>query len=158
MKRLRYETEFGEGWIVYHGARLETVTLPGGPAPAAGEEEFPPPAVADIADALESFFAGEGEWAGRPELADAAGRTQFERDVYRTVAAIPAGETRSYGEVAAAAGRPGAARAVGAAMARNPFPPLIPCHRVVAADGRLGGYGGGLALKKALLRIEGWRA
>jgi len=60
----------------------------------------------------------------------------------------------AYGEVAAAAGRPGAARAVGRVMATNPVPPFVPCHRVVAADGGLGGYGGGLDLKSRLLERE----
>jgi methylated-DNA-[protein]-cysteine S-methyltransferase len=60
----------------------------------------------------------------------------------------------SYGEVAAAAGRPKAARAVGTAMARNPFPPIIPCHRVVASNGGLGGYAGGLDMKRQMLTME----
>ncbi len=81
------------------------------------------------------------------------GRTPFTRSVYQEVAAIPAGAMRSYREVAARCGVPGAARAVGNAMARNPLPLVIPCHRVVAAAG-LGGYGGGLELKADLLRRE----
>ena len=68
---------------------------------------------------------------------------------------IPYGEVRTYGWVAARAGRPRAARAVGQAMSRNTMPLLIPCHRVVAARGLLGGFGGGLVLKRALLQLEG---
>ena len=67
---------------------------------------------------------------------------------------IPRGQTCSYAELAARAGRPGAARAVGQAMARNPWPIIVPCHRVVASDGGLGGYGGGLDMKERLLRLE----
>lgn len=70
---------------------------------------------------------------------------------------IPTGETRSYGWLARKVGRPRAARAVGRAMATNPLPIVVPCHRVVASDGSLRGYGGGLAMKAALLRLEGAR-
>ncbi len=74
--------------------------------------------------------------------------------VLERVAAIPYGHTLTYGAIARAIGKPGAARAVGAANARNPLPLLIPCHRVVASNG-LGGYGGGLAMKRRLLELEG---
>jgi methylated-DNA-[protein]-cysteine S-methyltransferase len=80
--------------------------------------------------------------------------TPFQRRVLLVVAALPRGHTASYGEIAARAGSPGAARAVGQAMARNPLPLIIPCHRVVAADGSLGGFGGGRALKRKLLAHE----
>jgi methylated-DNA-[protein]-cysteine S-methyltransferase len=74
--------------------------------------------------------------------------------VYRVVAAIPSGKTMTYGEVAGAAGNPKAARAVGQAMAKNRFAPIIPCHRVVPASGGVGSYGGGSELKKAMLDME----
>lgn len=80
--------------------------------------------------------------------------TEFERRVWDAVAAIPYGSTASYGEVARRVGRPRAYRAVGAANGRNPIPIVIPCHRVVASDGGLGGYGGGLPLKRRLLTLE----
>lgn len=81
----------------------------------------------------------------------------FTETVRAVVAAIPRGETRTYGEVADAAGSPGAARAVGAIM-RNNYDPNIPCHRVVCADGTLGEYNrGGVAKKRQLLRAEGVR-
>ena len=83
------------------------------------------------------------------------GGTPFQRQVWEALTAIPYGETRTYGEVAAAIGRPRAVRAVGQADHRNPRPILIPCHRVVGADGSLTGYAGGLALKRALLALEG---
>ncbi len=88
------------------------------------------------------------------DYVDRAARTPLDLAIYATVAAIPPGETVTYAEVARCVGRPGAARAVGAAMARNPFPPLIPCYRVVGADGSLRGYAGGLALKRRLLELE----
>jgi len=83
------------------------------------------------------------------------GGTAFQRDVWKALLAIPHGVTISYGELARRVGRPDAARAVGQAVGSNPVPILIPCHRVVASDGTLGGFGGGLPMKQALLRQEG---
>lgn len=81
----------------------------------------------------------------------------FHRKVYKALCKIPAGKTITYAELARRAGSPGAARAVGQAMAKNPFPIVIPCHRVVAGNGKLGGYSGrgGVAIKRALLALEG---
>ena len=81
--------------------------------------------------------------------------TAFERGVWRALAAIPYGETRSYAAVAMAIGRPAACRAVGRANGRNPIAVVIPCHRVIGSDGSLTGYGGGLELKRLLLDLEG---
>lgn len=81
--------------------------------------------------------------------------TAFQRAVWQALAAIPYGEVRSYAEVARVVGKPGASRAVGQANHRNPVAPFIPCHRVVASGGGLGGYGGGLPLKKRMLALEG---
>jgi AraC family transcriptional regulator of adaptative response/methylated-DNA-[protein]-cysteine methyltransferase len=83
--------------------------------------------------------------------------TAFRRRVWEALRRIPAGQTRSYGEIAVAVGAPGAARAVGTACAENPVPIVVPCHRVVAANGKLGGYSGGLARKRQLLAAEGAR-
>lgn len=80
--------------------------------------------------------------------------TEFQQRVWRALCAIPYGETRTYGEVAAAVGSPKAARAVGMANHRNPILIAVPCHRVIGADGRLVGYGSGLDMKEALLRLE----
>ena len=80
--------------------------------------------------------------------------TDFQRAVWRKLLRIPYGETRSYQEIACAIGRPGAARAVGAACAANPIWILIPCHRVIASDGRLTGYAGGIDRKQRLLALE----
>ncbi len=88
------------------------------------------------------------------ELALAPEGTPFQRQVWRALQRIPYGETRSYGAIAASIGRPGAARAVGAANHANPIAIVIPCHRVVGADGRLTGFGGGLPTKQWLLEHE----
>ena len=80
--------------------------------------------------------------------------TEFQQRVWRALCAIPYGETRTYGEVAAAVGSPNAPRAVGMANHRNPILIAVPCHRVIGADGRLVGYGSGLDMKEALLRLE----
>jgi methylated-DNA-[protein]-cysteine S-methyltransferase len=81
--------------------------------------------------------------------------TPFQRRVWQALCGVPYGTAVSYGELAALAGRPGAARAVGNAMNQNPIALVIPCHRVIAAGGRIGGYGGGLDIKRALLALEG---
>ena len=81
--------------------------------------------------------------------------TGFQKAVWAELARIPYGATTSYGEIAHRLGRPRGARAVGAAVGANPLPILIPCHRVIGADGSLTGYGGGLDVKVALLRLEG---
>jgi methylated-DNA-[protein]-cysteine S-methyltransferase len=80
--------------------------------------------------------------------------TEFQRRVWNALLEIPYGETRSYHTVARSIGRPRAVRAVGAANGANPVSLVVPCHRVIAADGRLGGYGGGLELKARLLAME----
>ncbi|HEX6313110.1 MAG TPA: methylated-DNA--[protein]-cysteine S-methyltransferase [Acidimicrobiia bacterium] len=108
----------------------------------------------EIARELDEYFAGARRRFSIP--VDLGGVTaSFRRRVLETLRGdVGYGETVAYGELAVMAGRPGAARAVGSAMATNPVPILVPCHRVVAADG-IGGYGGGLDRKRALLAIEG---
>jgi methylated-DNA-[protein]-cysteine S-methyltransferase len=81
--------------------------------------------------------------------------TPFMRAVWDALVAIPWGEVASYGDIARAVGKPGASRAVGLANGRNPLPIFIPCHRVIRANGDLGGYSGGLAIKARLLALEG---
>jgi len=82
---------------------------------------------------------------------------EFSRRVLEVCAEIGPGMVKTYGELAKAVGRPGAARAVGQVLRHNPFPMLVPCHRVVGTDGRLSGFSGGLRLKERLLALEGWR-
>lgn len=102
---------------------------------------------------LEGLAAGNRDLRGVP--LDVSSRTPFRQAVLLEVAKIPPGTTLSYGEVAKLAGKPGAARAVGQAMAQNPLAPFVPCHRVIASDGGLHGFAGGLEAKAALLRAEG---
>lgn len=101
---------------------------------------------------LREYFAGKRRTFDVP--VDPAG-TEFQQRVWNAVAAIPFGETISYGEIAAELGRREVARAVGAALGANPIPIIIPCHRVLGGDGSLVGYGGGLRMKVWLLRHEG---
>lgn len=100
---------------------------------------------------LEAYFRGALRAFDLP-LAPAG--TPFQQKVWRALLTIPYGETRAYGQIAQAVGQPGAARAVGMANHANPIPLIIPCHRVIGADGRLTGYGGGLNVKKFLLELE----
>ena len=85
---------------------------------------------------------------------DLRGATSFQQAVWKATSAIPYGETRSYSWVAERIGKPLAARAVGQALGRNPVPIIVPCHRVIASEGDLGGFSGGLELKRLLLEIE----
>ena len=100
---------------------------------------------------LRAYFAGE---LRQFSLALAPAGTPFQLDVWRALAAIPYGETTSYGELAKRIGRGKAVRAVGAANGSNPLPIVLPCHRVIGSNGSLTGYGGGLSIKRALLALE----
>jgi methylated-DNA-[protein]-cysteine S-methyltransferase len=107
---------------------------------------------AEVRRQLGEYFAGERR---EFDLPLAPQGTPFERAVWAELAKIPFGETRSYGEIARTLGRPGAARAVGRANGANPLPIVVPCHRVIGADGSLTGFGGGLDVKSRLLELEG---
>lgn len=100
---------------------------------------------------LTEFFAGQRQQFDLP--LDPQG-TEFQRQVWQALAAIPFGETRSYGQLAEGLGRKGAQRAVGAANGRNPISIVIPCHRVIGSDGSLTGYAGGMGRKQWLLAFE----
>ncbi|HET7265734.1 MAG TPA: methylated-DNA--[protein]-cysteine S-methyltransferase [bacterium] len=100
---------------------------------------------------LREYFAGT-RWRFQVRLSPQG--TPFQRRVWQAVAAIPFGQTRSYGSIAAEIGAPNAVRAVGAANGQNPWPIVVPCHRVIGSDGSLTGYGGGLPIKRALLDFE----
>jgi methylated-DNA-[protein]-cysteine S-methyltransferase len=111
----------------------------------------PPLERSALADQIIAYIEGRGP---RPEVElDLSGFTEFQRKVIAVVQSIPRGRTLTYGEVALLAGRPGAARAVGQVMARNPFAIIMPCHRVVSREGP-GGFGWGLDVKKKLLELE----
>lgn len=101
---------------------------------------------------LKEYFAGERQAFDLP--LDMRG-TQFQKDVWEALLAIPFGETRSYGELAKKLGSPTASRAVGAANGRNPISIVVPCHRVIGSSGKLTGFAGGLDVKARLLEMEG---
>lgn len=107
---------------------------------------------ADLVARLQGYF--QGEKPSFPDALDLSAGTAFQRAVWEGARRIPYGETRSYGELAEEIGRPGAGRAVGQAMSRNPVAIVIPCHRVIASGGKLGGFGNRLDLKWALLSLE----
>jgi methylated-DNA-[protein]-cysteine S-methyltransferase len=101
---------------------------------------------------LDEYFAGERTDFDFPMRLDGPG---FDRLVWKELEAIPYGTTATYGEIAERIGKPGRARAVGAANGRNPIAIVVPCHRVIGAGGKLTGYGGGLERKRELLVLEG---
>lgn len=124
------------------------VRLSFGPAaPSGGETALLRRAAAELAE----YFSGKRRVFDLP-LAPAG--TPFQRDIWRALETIPYGQTRSYAQLAALAGHGGACRAAGTANGKNPLPILIPCHRVIRADGAPGGYAPGPEIKKFLLNLE----
>ncbi|MEP7183447.1 MAG: methylated-DNA--[protein]-cysteine S-methyltransferase [Betaproteobacteria bacterium] len=109
------------------------------------------PVLRRAATQLDEYFAGDRT---RFDLALAPRGTPFQRAVWAAIATVPAGATITYAELAAKIGKPGSARAAGAATGRNPLSIVIPCHRIVGAGGALTGYAGGLDRKRALLALE----
>ena len=144
---------FGDVHVVADHGALTHVLLPNAPAPPPQRSaDAATAAVADrAAEQLREYFTGRRTAFDLP--LDPAG-TAFQRQVWFALADIPYGQTVSYGQVAEAVGHPTGFRAVGAANGRNPIAIVLPCHRVIGADGSLTGYGGGLPLKRALLALE----
>jgi methylated-DNA-[protein]-cysteine S-methyltransferase len=150
------------GWLTIESSEeaITLISLPREhPGPGRGRAtmvepdpgQLPPPLVAAL-DQLGEYFAGRRQSFDLPlEL----NGTDFQCSVWRGLAEIPYGETVSYAEMALMVGRPQAFRAVGQANGANPIPIVLPCHRVVASGGGLGGYGGGLPMKRQLLALEG---
>ena len=149
----RQPSPYGEITVVTTDRGLQEISLPGDDQP---DVDLTKPDRA-ISRQLDQWFAGKRH-AFDVEI-DLDGIGGFRRTVLETLAReVGWGETVSYGELAALAGRPRAARAAGSAMRNNPIPFVIPCHRVIAAGNKIGGYGGGrnaIALKRALLAREG---
>jgi methylated-DNA-[protein]-cysteine S-methyltransferase len=114
-----------------------------------------PPAIAHAVDGIRALLAGEMRDLSDITL-DERGIPEFRRQVHALTRTIPPGQTRTYGEIAAALGQPGAARAVGRAEGDNPFPPIVPCHRVMGAGGEPTGFSapGGVETKRRMLLIE----
>ena len=117
-----------------------------------GEKDITPGASGSLGERLRNYFVGKP--VVFKEDLDLSGATDFQKEVYQAACRIPYGQTASYGEIAAKIGKPKAARAVGQALGANPIPILIPCHRVLAAGGGLGGFSGGIETKKKLLEME----
>jgi len=146
----------------FHESPLGRLTLLAGPRGLTGlrfpgrtgpldERRRRPDALAAALAQLEEYFAGERL---RFDVPLDLGGSPFERAVWERLLRIPYGETISYGALARDVGRPDLARAVGAVVGRTPVPIVVPCHRVIGADGSLTGYGGGLGRKRALLDLE----
>ena len=150
----RQGTPYGPIRVVVTDQGLREISLPDDDVPVDQADTRPDPAVAKQ---LDEWFGGTRQVFDL--TLDLDGIDGFRRDVLETLAAeVPWGETDTYGELAALAGRPRAARAAGSAMRQNPLPFVIPCHRVTAAGGKIGGYGGGrnaVELKRRLLAHEG---
>jgi len=153
-----FDTPFGRVAVSATAKGLTRVLLPNEAAALRA------PAVSPQPDAAAETLAARAEreileyLAGRRRRftvpVDLSAAPPFHAKALRALARVPYGRTVTYGELAARAGRPQGARAVGQAMARNPVPLVVPCHRVVASGGGLGGYGGGLDLKRRLLALE----
>ncbi len=164
----RYETPWGAGLVRVSEGHLVAVELPGSMgsaadpiAPASGHEVTAETAGADQAalehwvGQLEAYFRGERlTWSLEEISLEALVLGPFARAVYVALLSVPPGETVAYGELAQIAGYPRAARAVGNVMAANPIPVVVPCHRVIRADGSLGNYGDDPSWKGRLLEHE----
>jgi methylated-DNA-[protein]-cysteine S-methyltransferase len=155
----RYEmVETDAGWVGIEASEdgVKRVTLPtknrNSILTELGIEEQDLSPGSGLGDRLRHYFVGQP--VVFKDGIDLTGTTEFQREVYEAACRIPYGQTRSYGQLAKDIGKPGAARAVGQALGANPVPILIPCHRVVASDGGLGGFAGGIQTKKRLLEME----
>jgi methylated-DNA-[protein]-cysteine S-methyltransferase len=142
------DSPIGELLLAGDGDALTAVHMNGAPGSGWRRDSA---ALREPAEQLRSYFAGD---LRDFDLPLAPHGTPFQREVWSALRRIPYGRTISYAELAAAVGRPGAARAVGAANGRNPIAVVIPCHRVIGASGALTGYGGGLERKRLLLDLE----
>ena len=146
----RVDSPVGELLLTGDGESLSGLHFAEGAAPPRNAREDPE-AFAPVLAQLEQYFAGERRAFDVPlELRG----SDFQRDVWAALLEIPYGETASYGEIARRVGRPGKARAVGRANGSNPLAVIVPCHRVIGADGSLTGYGGGMERKRLLLDLE----
>lgn len=150
----QFDTPIGRMTLAADEHGLRHVLFPDNKYPPArtGDWHRDASALREAREQLLDYFAGTRRGF---DLVLAPEGTAFQVTVWKTLARIPFGATWSYGELARHIGEPKAVRAVGAANGRNPLPVILPCHRVIGADGRLTGFGGGLPLKKFLLDLEG---
>jgi len=161
-----FPTALGSCGIAWNMRGITSVQLPEGDELATrarlvrrspdSSEVPPPPEIRVVIDRIARLLAGSAVTFDDVSL-DMSGVPPFHQRVYELARTIPAGTTLSYGDLARRLGDPGAARAVGQALARNPFAPIVPCHRVLGARGASGGFSahGGLATKRRLLALEG---
>ena len=164
-----FPTPIGTCGIAWNEHALTGVQLPENDEPATrnrmlrrfpnAPEAAPPQAVRHAIESIAALLHGEPRDLAEITL-DTDEVPPFERRVYEAAREIPPGTTVTYGELAKRIGEPHAAQAVGQALGRNPFAPVVPCHRIVAADGTMHGFSatGGTATKLRLLTIEGWRS
>jgi methylated-DNA-[protein]-cysteine S-methyltransferase len=160
LKYITFATDMG--WVeIFSSPRgLVRLTLPQPSAQRALElldsskahATWSPHQFEDIAKRLRAYF--NGEKSTFPDELDLSQATQFQQKIWQITRLIPCSETRSYRWVAEQTGKPNAMRAVGQALAQNPLPIIIPCHRIVRSNSKLGGYSGGLEIKRYLLNLE----
>lgn len=148
----RLPTPVGLLTVVTDPAALLAVYFGDSPA-SSSSPDIPSPLHTDVIARLTAYF--EGDRTAIDAIPVAPAGTAFQREVWLMLRGIPAGSTWSYRQLAERVARPAAIRAVGAANGANPIPIVLPCHRVIGSDGRLVGYGGGMARKKWLLAHEG---
>ncbi len=161
-----FDTAIGACALIWEGDRIIGAQLPEHDAetarrrlmkraPDAGESGAPPVFIQAAMAEIVALLTGEPRDLSHLPI-DLSGVPAFNRKVYEVALAIPPGETLTYGEVARRIGDPGAARAVGVALGQNPFAPIVPCHRILAAGGKTGGFSadGGVETKLKMLTIE----
>lgn len=145
-----YHTDIGRIRVEENGEAIIRVNFSGGTFPqevAVKETDL----LKEAGKQLQEYFAGKRKSFDLPLAPDG---TRFQQSVWESLIQIPYGETRSYGQIAQSIGREKASRAVGMANNKNPIPIIIPCHRVIGANGKLVGYAGGLEVKEHLLKLE----
>ncbi len=166
VKYLLRPSRFGDYiivWVQEEGCPLISrifLSAPGESALQRLEKEYPstvrgaaPRRIEDVADCLDAFLSG-AEVRFDPGILYLSRCSAFQRRVLLEESRIPRGQVATYSRIASLLGIPGAARAVGGALARNPFPLIVPCHRAIRSDGTMGGFQGGLAMKRELLEYE----
>jgi len=153
MRHAWLDSPIGPLLLLADTAGLREIRFPagGGPAPAPERSREDSAALRAPLRALAAYFRGRPVSDVGPLVPEV---TPFQREVLDALARVPFGKTRTYGELARCVGRPRASRAVGMALGRNPLPIVLPCHRVVGANGRLTGFGGGIERKRWLLEHE----
>jgi methylated-DNA-[protein]-cysteine S-methyltransferase len=160
LKYITFNTDIGWIGILSSAKGLVGTTLPQRSAQEACQQLgdsvsyaiWSPHPFDDLMERLKVYFSGYRTTF--PDKLDLFRATHFQREVWEITRLIPYGETRSYAWVAEQVKKPGAARAAGQALSKNPLPIIVPCHRVVASDGKLGGFSGGVKMKRYLLSLE----